>query len=56
MTSFKDIKKTKYLLSTVKRPILTAKKLSSYTDNGFNTIDIKFKNNIEFKNLPVGIP
>ena len=24
-------------------------KLSSYTDNGFNTIDIKFKNNIEFK-------
>ena len=54
MTSFKDIKKTKYLLSTVKQPILTAKKLSSYTDNGFNTIDIKFKNNIEFKNLPVG--
>lgn len=54
MTSFKDMKKTKYLLSTVKQPLSTARKLSAYIDNGFNTIDLEFKNNIKFKNLPVG--
>ena len=54
MAAYRDLMKVKYLVSTVKQPILTGRKLSAYLNNGFNAIDLKFKNGIIFNKLPLG--
>ena len=54
MVSYRDFKKIRYLLSTVKKPVFTARKLSDYTSDGFKVVDLKFKNNLEFNSLPLG--
>ncbi len=55
MASFDDIKKVKYLISTVRKPFAVARKLSSYSANGFSNIDIEFKSGVRFESIPVGL-
>ncbi len=54
MSAYRDFMKVRYLVSTVKQPILTGRKLSAHLNNGFNVIDLKFKNGIIFNKLPLG--
>ncbi|MCL4480253.1 MAG: class I SAM-dependent methyltransferase [Candidatus Thermoplasmatota archaeon] len=54
MPSFKDIKKSYYVFTTVKKGLVITRSLSSWKENGLNRINIIFKDGTHFSDVPLG--